>query len=529
MEQTIGALEDNPILREAASTLFWQVFFYLEAVETARPISELEELISSADPATREKAMVELERLKAQLQEEWANFDLTLLNRIHNTSLMLSETTRDALAREPNELQANAFVQLHLATILLRAIRKQLWGSPELIEELARIGETVFEVLPWEEHKAILFSSMYFYTRIVKGGSRPDAVLAYEEDTSSKPSADEEHRRESLCAVAAVFYAELFRLRRQQDDNLEALGHFSRAAALWAQSKSGLRELNMAEAVDCCENILSAKSSVQSWSDISEFCNLILDSVSENPYSEDLYSSIEIHDRQGIPWTVSRYWQHAGTVAENEMSPTELAKVLSQERASRHVQTIVRDFVEGLWEYLEPNSQKALVQEEISWYDAPLQGGRPDSLVNELRLVFEYELDSIIFKHVRQSVDKILANPKLRTGLKLSARNARTLGLRDMAILLEESANTESSSVSPIRQFIERLPLSSADKAFICKDLPPYLHELATVRRQPEHRIGLKEVAKKARKLRRRALGLGEPGLIARLISIKKTLRSSHP
>jgi len=226
---------------------------------------------------------------------------------------------------------------------------------------------------------------------------------------------------------------------------------------------------------------------------------------------------------------VSRYWQHAGTVAENEMSPTELAKVLSQERASRHVQTIVRDFVEGLWEYLEPNSQKALVQEEISWYDAPLQGGRPDSLVNELRLVFEYELDSIIFKHVRQSVDKILANPKLRTGLKLSARNARTLGLRDMAILLEESANTESSSVSPIRQFIERLPLSSADKAFICKDLPPYLHELATVRRQPEHRIGLKEVAKKARKLRRRALGLGEPGLIARLISIKKTLRSSHP
>lgn len=104
VEQTIGALEDNPILREAASTLFWQVFFYLEAVETARPISGLEELISSADPATCEKAMVELERLKAQLQGEWANFDLTLLNRIHNTSLMLSETTRDALAREPNEL-----------------------------------------------------------------------------------------------------------------------------------------------------------------------------------------------------------------------------------------------------------------------------------------------------------------------------------------------------------------------------------------------------------------------------------------
>ena len=107
IEQSLGELKNNTRNREAAATLFWQIYFKQYAENT----------------------------------------DLrTLLNFVYD--LVMEEAKRRKAGAADAELQSSAFVTLHLVTMLLRAVRDRSWGTEELVEDLVQKGASAFGVLP---------------------------------------------------------------------------------------------------------------------------------------------------------------------------------------------------------------------------------------------------------------------------------------------------------------------------------------------------------------------------------------------
>ncbi len=269
IEQTLGALESSPRYLEAASTLFWQVYF-----------------------------------------DKRASDQTDLLNRVH--SLLLSERqTLQSAARSIDQRETidRAFVQLHLATILLRAIGKGIWGSLELYEDLFHYGEIALNVLPhsWYHGYALVFSERTFHKvkrELELKGSEPNVShsdTATVEDTLDPIPELDEMRKDSLAAVAALLFNEGFKMSKEYGQQENALRYFSRAARLWECSNAGLSgELDLKQAAECFEILSSRKWDVKSLENVVHACDLICDSVSsEFPCSEDLDAACTIVDFQG--------------------------------------------------------------------------------------------------------------------------------------------------------------------------------------------------------------------------------------
>jgi len=280
----------------------------------------------------------------------------------------------------------------------------------------------------------------------------------------------------------------------------------------------------MTECVHCCENLLL--ESVSSWQMVAESCNLISDNLDVFPETDDLDPSLVVIDAQREPWRLINYWQHVASIAERNMSPSELMRYRDEDAKSRHQKRLTRDFFQDFWECFEPESQRLLVEQEIDWHNSPELGGSIYSVPNKLRLVFEYELNAIVFKRIKKSLKEVLSDAQLRKDLRLTSRDANTIGLREMAVLLEKAKPGQYRRLLAIRSFIGKLSLGPDDIKFIYEQLPVFLYRLAEVRRKPEHRIHTNKLADEIRKIRNIALGIGEPSYLKLMCIIKNVAKS---
>lgn len=141
-------------------------------------------------------------------------------------------------------------------------------------------------------------------------------------------------------------------------------------------------------------------------------------------------------------------------------------------------------------------------------------------------LTFEYELDALIFSHIRPAINNILADKKLRRELALSAKDKDgKLGLRNMAISLGEAGKKDSHRVLPVRRFIDALHVPDDDKKFLYATLPPYLIDVAEIRTFPDHRHEKEGLLDEISRLRCKALGIGEQSYLRRLLRLKRAVR----
>jgi hypothetical protein len=263
---------------------------------------------------------------------------------------------------------------------------------------------------------------------------------------------------------------------------------------------------------------------VQSWTDIAEWCQLIHESLDAD--IDDLKRDTKI-EALGSIWEASDYWQRACTLAETKMLPDEYNRAQDDREKTKHLTRLKRDFFENSWDLLEKESRRQLISVELAWYDAFDQGGRVEAALNELRLVFETELDALIFgdKQIKQFVKGCLSDREKRDIFQLSSKNSNgKTGLNNMAKLLKEAGNRKSFHAVPLQQFINvNFTIDATQKDFLYKDLPPYIERLNATRTGPEHHDPAppEEIAT----LRRKALGIGEPSHLLRLLEIKKARR----
>jgi len=130
----------------------------------------------------------------------------------------------------------------------------------------------------------------------------------------------------------------------------------------------------------------------------------------------------------------------------------------------------------------------------------PRLGTKP----RRLKLALEYELQAMVFSHIKSSLRQILSERQLRSELKLTSKDVKTMSSREMANLLEQAVDRKDTRLLSVKVFIENLLLSSDDKSFLSdgKQLPKYLKRLAEVRRKPEHRIITKQLMNGIREIR---------------------------
>lgn len=553
--QTIGELENNPVCREASSTLFWQVFFGLKGLsavieierraqameKTGYSFNEALNALAGEENIDKDTVLIALIRREKSwqlippslVQFTWIGLDPAILDRVFNVLLGLNrESVTSVKGGGQDRLLAVAFTQLHLATALLRAVSKISWGSPEVAEDLISLGERAFWYI--REHNELyagsLFSERQALQFLAQAGYVVNPVASNEMNTTTftelPKSPLQAQREESLSAVICLFLNEQFKADRKSGRNEEALSSFAMAVALWAGSTSSLEgELSVQDAVDCCESIFLNKSAVRDWESVANSCCLIVDNLSQFPDSDDL-ALHDVSDSQGWSWGVV-YWQRASTRAENEMSPSQFKQVLDVEKRSSHINRLVNDFLEDLFVDLEPDSREALIQAEMNWYESRAMGGRVIAAANELRHVFEHELRSLIFKPLRESIDQMLQDQSLRNELRIKSKRAKGLNLTEMAILLKEAGKTSSLMGLPIRQMIEDFPVGQEDKIFLYVHLPTYLSNLIFDARNPsEHPAGVskKELERRIKDMRRIALGIGSESYIVHLLKIKKVV-----
>jgi len=197
IEQTVGELENNPTCREASSTLFWQAFFYLKKYHDQRGLETILEGATSVEDAKKAEILDLAEKAKGIIEGEWSNFDIQLLNRFHEVLNRLRDESPRLIRKSPDELVASAFVQLHLVTILLRAQRKGLWGSPELLDSLMDIGMKAFAALPQEDYSGVLISSRRFYRHLRDKGIDPETFLNQATGGTNSPTPPSQVIREA--------------------------------------------------------------------------------------------------------------------------------------------------------------------------------------------------------------------------------------------------------------------------------------------------------------------------------------------
>jgi len=537
-EQALLDLETDCTCRGAAADLFWHIESDLDRLQNLdgerndyrQALQFLQEYPGNSAEETAEAIRILEERLNLSDDELRASIIEglpTLLNRIHELVQEMQSSSRGLASRPEDEWVASAFVQLHLVTILLRAIRKKLWGSSDLVDDLVDIGERAFKLALPDEDEWLFWTESKFYG--IKASLREQGVDVESSGGATAhgvPLPPEELRKQALWVVSAMFCNEAFKAKFNSGADEEALSCFAKACRLWQASWCGLSgELELTEAAECFERLQLTRSAVSSWKAVAESCNLICDSLATFSESEDLQADLEILDRQKRPWMALAYWQHAATCAEGKMTGTETTEYVDNVRTKRDLQRLKLDFLEEDLGLLERSSLKALIQAENTWYESPAMGGRHEGMVNELRLVFEHEVDATVFRdrQVRKSIDNILADREKKKKLYLNSRPGAKLSLQDMATFLELAGKEDALEGLAIRSYIKSLSLPDGDRDFLVSKLPEYLRKLAGARAKPEHRETVPLETMKS--LRRTALGIGEPSYLRKLLNIKKAVR----
>lgn len=500
-EETLGYLEKNPNCVGAASTLFWQFYCHMGQIGDIP----------------------------------------TFCNRIHELLRLTSPPGRSDIIRQADNRTSAAFVKLHLVTLLLMAVSRHIWGTVELSETLCDIGERAFATLPIEEYGLDLVPSKSYQE------PQGDVNIDWENldlEGNLKRLADERELRElniqsqrPLCWVSACFHLESFRCNRGIQDE-ERLASFARAASLLAASGyDGLEETEVGlltepheenpieEAAHCFESIVTHKSLVSNWKGVSDSCRLIAQSLQPLENCSILWDSIPM-TVNGFVWvSQSEYWNRASTIAELEMSPSDLVQERTLERRSQHEYRMINDFLgEELWRALNEDSRNCLIAGEVILYDALLTG-RKGAFVNEMRLTFEYELQELIFERAQPLLDPMLANQKNREKWHVLSNSTSGLNLNEMAKLLLRDGDKNLSDVPPLSDAIAELGLQHSEYVFLTNELPKYLSELSEVRNMSEHRRQNRDFEERSFNVRRKALGIGQPGYLRRLLETKLNAR----
>ena len=478
-EQSIGALEGDPHCLEAASTLFWQIYF-----------------------------------------ERWPDgTDLqTLLNRVDS----VLDALRNALEpRDEAKRQSSAFVQLHLVTILLGAIRKHAWGSEELVRDSVDRGKKAFSLLDANAYGGVLVS--YSYRRgqeILAEYSRTNLIDSRDSQGSRQNTIDyDEFQQRSCSAVSSLFHFEAFRSATTSLEYQDALINFARGMKLWLEAMGDSlgnpdlsSEYDLQEAANIFERLLSSKSLVNSWQDVSDACSIIVDSL----YIDDdnVNPDIDLLDSHEIKWPATNYWTRAATLAELEMSPPLFKQLMEDQRRSQHVIRLENDFFQDYWERLEKSTQKNLVDMEDSWYEGIKRGGSWTGSVADLVLAFQHELNHTVF--IKAGYPRV---------------NTPNLNLGDMANLLEAASLGNDLKALSVKQAIESAGISRDDRLFLVSELPPYLRRLWKIRNKLQHEDQelsdneLRRIRDAFVELRSVALGIGEPSHMKRIVYIKGSIR----
>ncbi len=481
LEQSLGKLEEQPSLRAAASTLFWQIYF------------------------------------------DWhKGMDIAKLNhRIY----ALYSTIDSSKSTDIQEAMDEAYVQIHLTTILLRMIRTGMWGTHELCDELVSAGQRSFKVLPYAWYHGPFFSTriLNIINNTVKIHNMSVASRQYQtniaEDILDQDPDDNEKRIDSLAAVLALFHREVFEFWRASTNNKEdALNHFSLATILWDYSQSGITgELHLTHAADCFENILATRYLVTSWEAIADSCDLIcLAMSSQFPLSEDLAPDTSIKDGSGNEWDAIRYWQNAATLAANKLTLDDLVKFRHKEKEDLCEDRLHRDFFEDCWNQIPEKARAALIETETNW--SRQETGRKASMVIiNLQVAMEICTRELLIRPLTQ---------KLLRGTAIQVRRNGSSTLYPSQITANDLNLREICKVLKSREFKTILhKLAQEDTDFVQEALASECNSLWHDR-NPEVHPPYKNDVEKMKKHRKAILGIGQEGILVKLIKVHNRIEN---
>jgi hypothetical protein len=219
------------------------------------------------------------------------------------------------------------------------------------------------------------------------------------------------------------------------------------------------------------------------------------------------------------------YFPRQFEFCESRMGQKEIHCIIDDLEEQQHERRMKTDFFEGLWGYLEPETQRSILQAEREWYDG--QRIVPEkSAFYHYGLALETELHAIVFgrSEIQRCIAKMLADSETKKRMRLSSKEAQTLYLSDMSKLLYYVGENKWPDVIPIKGAINNLRVGEKEQQFLThRDFTRDLGDIYGLRSAHAHRYEL-DRAPSLNDLRRRILGIGCEGYLPRLAKIKRHL-----
>ncbi len=232
-----------------------------------------------------------------------------------------------------------------------------------------------------------------------------------------------------------------------------------------------------------------------------------------------------LHDNQcDVPeWELEQraYWDQAEKLVAKRLSPEQFGKALVRHQEETHRVRLSRDVLHDTWDVLDRRTQNLLVTMERNWYEGLTSPGVLADVPNELRKIFELELQ-LCLEPLRDAIEGLLRDRHLSRELGLHSRSFTGLLLGDMSRLLRLAGDEKDLRALALRTAFESLPVNDQDRVFLTKHLVDYIKPLWSARNRSEHefRWSTQEIALH----RRAALGIDRWGFLPRLLRIKRKI-----
>jgi hypothetical protein len=396
--------------------------------------------------------------------------------------------------------------------------------------QIAEEARKALDTLPQNVFGAALWNTPQSW--VVKEGV---ATVRLDTPPSANPQTDEEREewelRRSLTAIASLLNWHYFRALYVSERHMDALRAFHECAVLWEDAlidhfDSGFVDLDLP--VRCLEDLFANASAGNDWEDVAQLCLAIAEVTNVPEPTIAFFNGDGVTDSDGEYWDCSVFWQRAAVAARARMSPDQVLQAWQRMKATFHAERLQRDFLDDNYGLLDTRSREALLRCESTWFDLAHSGGRSGGILNDLRHVFEAELNALIFSKVAQIVERLRSDKGIARDLRIDADLDHALSLADMSKLLE-AMHANRNETARLRRALKALGLTVNDMGFLLGDLPPYLHNLVRSRNVAEHprsatSIAVNHLEEEAATLRRKALGIGCVGVLPQLLDIKKRL-----
>ena len=272
--------------------------------------------------------------------------------------------------------------------------------------------------------------------------------------------------------------------------------------------------------VDIFEHLRSY-TTTKNWRQIARDC-FIISACWKNCFLFGNTRDETVIDNKGWEWDPPEFWQQAKGWAEAKLEPSELLEEMKKAEDEKAEQRLTTYFFEKRsFNAFPERAKQSLIEAEKAWFST--KSGRADRIFNELRIATEEVLYCSFWRPLSEWMDtRRITDPRLldfqRIRESISEANKKP-SLVEFERMLKSFA---------LGEFLKPLPLSNVDREFVLNELPKALKQLRSYRRSAEHDLQRVREPKEIAPIFKEFLGIGDKGILPRLLEIQKAITSSR-